>query len=125
MTTLIDSSAWIPILRPRGDKALCEEVEQLLAEGHAAITAPIWCELYRGIHGKREETQLNNLRSLCVWLNFDADCWELAATHGRTCQRKGVNVPSSDLLIYCCAAQHNTKLLHRDKHFDLIAKAVS
>jgi predicted nucleic acid-binding protein len=124
MIVLIDSSAWIPVLRPRGEKALREEVEQLLADGHAAITAPIWCELYRGARSKREVAQLNDLRSLCHWLDFDATCWELAAEHGRTCQRKGVNVPSSDLLIHCGAERHKAKLLHRDKHFELIAEAV-
>mgnify|MGYP000255572803 FL=1 len=124
MKTLIDSSAWIAVLRPKGEQALRPEVEQLLAGNNAAITAPIWCELYRGIRGKREEAQLHNLRSLCHWLDFDATCWELTAEHGRTCQRKGVNVPTSDLLIHCCAERYKTKLLHRDKHFELIAKAV-
>ncbi|MFK7910013.1 MAG: PIN domain-containing protein [Akkermansiaceae bacterium] len=124
MTTLIDSSAWIPVLRPKGEKSLREEVEQLLADGHAAITAPVWCELYRGVRGKSEEAQLANLRSLCQWLDFDAACWELAAKHGRACQTKGVNVPTSDLLIHCCAERHKAQLLHRDRHFELIAKAV-
>jgi len=123
MITLIDSSAWIPVLRPKGEKALCEEVEHLLTNEHAAITAPIWCELYRGVRGKREESQLTHLRTLCVWLEFDTVCWELVAKHGRTCQRKGVNVPTSDLLIFCCAQRHQVELLHRDKHFELIANA--
>ena len=124
MNTLIDTSAWISVLRPKGDKSLQSKIETLLAGGKVAITAPVWHELYQGIKGKREQAQLNNLRSLCIWLDFDAACWELAATHGRTCLRKGVNVPTSDLLIYCCAERHKTKLLHRDKHFDLIGAAL-
>ncbi len=124
MKTLIDTSAWIPVLRQKGENAQREEIEQLLKNNHAAISAPIWCELYRGVRGKREETLLQNLRSLCVWLEFDATCWELAATHGRTCLRSGLNLPTSDLLIYCCAERYQTKLLHQDKHFDLIAKTL-
>ncbi len=124
MNTLIDTSAWISVLRPMGDKTLQSEIERLLKEERAAITAPVWLELYQGIKSKREQAQLNNLRSLCIWLEFSADCWELTATHARTCRRKGANVPTSDLLIYCCAEIHKTKLLHRDKHFELITSAL-
>lgn len=124
MKTLIDTSAWIPVLRQKEENTRREQIEQLLKNNRAAISAPIWCELYRGVRGKREESLLKNLRSLCIWLEFDAACWELAATHGRTCLRNGLNLPTSDLLIYCCAERHQTKLLHQDKHFDLIAETL-
>ena len=103
---------------------LQREIEVLLTEGRAAITAPVWHELYQGVRGKREERHLHDLRQLCIWLDFDARCWELAATHGRTCLRDGTNVPTSDLLIYCCAQHYKVGLLHRDKHFNLIAQSV-
>jgi predicted nucleic acid-binding protein len=82
-------------------------------------------ELYREIRGKREEDELQRLRELCNWLDFDAACWELAGSNGRICLRAGVNVPTGDLLVYSCARRHGARLLHRDRHFDLMDAACS
>ena len=120
---LIDSSVWIAVGRPGGEAALLEDVGTLLQTGQAAICAPVWMELYRGIRGKREEDELQRLRKLCKWLDFDAVCWDLAASNGRICLRAGVNVPTGDLLVHACARRYGVRLLHRDRHFDLMDAA--
>lgn len=121
---LIDSSVWIHAARPGGESTLREEVATLLQNGQAAICAPVWMELYRGIRGKREDEELQRLRDLCQWLDFDGHCWNLAAENGRTLMRAGVNVPTGDLLVHACARRHHAKLLHRDRHFDLMDAAL-
>lgn len=122
---LVDSSVWVEVTRGKSPpaKVLQNQVSSLLAEGIAAMTAPVWLELYQGIKGKREEADLATLRDLCVWLDFDHACWEQAAKEARLCLRKGINVPKSDLLVHACASRHQAKILHRDHHFDLIEKA--
>ena len=120
---LVDSSAWVEVLRNRASSALRQSVEAALHEGRAALTAPVWVELYRGVRGKRELQQLTSLRSLCRWLDFDDDCWELAAQAARRCREQGATVPLGDVLVFACAQRHDVDIIEHDQHFAQIAKA--
>ena len=121
---LIDTSVWVEVLRGSGATALKGEVESALNESRAAMTAPVWVELYRGVRGKKELEQLASLRRLCHWLAVDDETWEKTATTMRLCREKGVAVPMSDVLIFSCAQRFGVALLEKDNHFGLIAKAV-
>jgi predicted nucleic acid-binding protein len=121
---LIDSSAWVEAGRPGGDPEIVVRLADLMSKGLAAMTEPVWMELYQGIRGKREEARLEMTRSLCVWLDFDAECWQEAARIARICLRSGVNVPFGDVLISACARRHGVELLERDRHYAMIRKAL-
>jgi predicted nucleic acid-binding protein len=120
---LVDSSAWVEVLRNRAAPALRQTVEAALHEGRAALTAPVWVELYRGVRGKRELQQLDSLRKLCQWLDFDEDCWELAAQTARQCREGGTTAPLGDVLVFACARRHGVEIIEHDAHFARIAKA--
>jgi predicted nucleic acid-binding protein len=117
---LVDSSAWIAATRQGGDREMAEQVGELLLSGRAAMTEPVWLELYQGIRGEREEARLEETRRACVWLTFDDRCWQVAATTARACLRAGVNVPFGDVLAYSCAKRHDVELLEQDRHFAMI-----
>ena len=121
---LVDSSAWVEAGRPGGDPETVSRLADLISSGLAAMTAPVWMELYQGIRGKREEARLEMTRSLCVWLEFDPECWQEAAKVARICLRSGVNVPFGDVLVSACARRHGVELLERDRHFAMIAIAM-
>ncbi len=121
---LVDSSAWVEAGRPGGDPEIVSRLAGLVSSGLAAMTDPVWMELYQGIRGKREEARLEMTRSLCVWLDFDAECWQEAARIARACLRSGVNVPFGDVLVFACATRHGVELLERDRHFGMIAKVM-
>ncbi len=121
---LIDSSVWIAATRQGGDPEVAADLEGLLLTGRAAMTAPVWMELYQGIRGNREEARLAESRRACIWLEFDAACWMEAASCARTCVRAGVNVPFGDILVQACASRHGVELLERDRHFAMIRKAM-
>jgi predicted nucleic acid-binding protein len=120
---LVDSSAWVEVLRNRAAPALRQTVAAALHEGRAALTAPVWVELYRGVRGKRELQQLDSLRSLCQWLDFDDGCWELAAQTARQCREGDATVPLGDVLVFACARRHGVDIIEHDQHFAQIAKA--
>jgi predicted nucleic acid-binding protein len=121
---LIDSSAWVEAGRSGGDPEIAARLADLMSNGLAAMTQPVWMELYQGIRGKREEARLESTRSLCIWLEFDAECWQEAARVARICLRSGVNVPFGDILISACARRYGVELLERDRHFAMIRKAM-
>ena len=120
---LIDSSVWVAVSRG-GDATLTQEVANLLSARRAAMTWPIWVELYQGAKGQREQQALTEWREVCLWLEFDDACWTEAAVIARTCLRAGVNVPFGDVLIHACASCHGVQLLQRDRHFTMIREAM-
>lgn len=120
---LIDSSVWVAVSRG-GDEALEREVAELLNAGQAAMTWPVWTELYQGAKGKREEKALSDWREICLWFEFDEACWKQAAVTARSCQRAGVNVPFGDVLVHACAKRYGVRLLERDRHFSMICEAM-
>lgn len=121
---LVDSSAWVEAGRPGGDPEIVARLADLVSSGLAAMTEPVWMELYQGIRGKKEEARLEMTRSLCVWLEFDSECWQEAARIARICLCSRVNVPFGDVLISACARRHGVELLERDRHFAMIRKAM-
>ncbi len=50
--------------------------------------------------------------------------WDQAAKLGFQLRRRGVSVPFTDLLIGAVAKHEGVTLLHRDRHFDLMAEHV-
>jgi predicted nucleic acid-binding protein len=121
---LVDSSAWVEASRSGGDPGITARVEGLMAAGLAAMTEPVWMELYQGARGKREEEQLARWRALSVWLEFDAACWQESARTARACLRSGTNVPFGDMLVHACARRHGVELLEKDRHFAMIDTAL-
>ncbi len=119
---LIDTSVWVAVLRGGASAALEKKVAAALTGGTAAMTEPVWVELYRGVRGKRDLGRLIELRQLCQWLAFDADCWEATANIARVCREKGVTVPLPDVMIFACARHYAVELLHEDHHFRQIAR---
>lgn len=121
---LVDSSVWIAAIRLGGDPRIAAELGDLLLSGRAAMTEPVWIELFQGIKGKREEARLVESRKACTWLAFDDACWTAAAATARACLRAGVNLPLGDVLVFACARRYGVELLERDRHFAMIRKAV-
>ena len=120
---LVDSSVWIDAARSGTDAPSTGELVTLLGQGRAAMAWPVWVELYQGARGRREEESLDRWRRTCVWLDFDDDCWLIAARTARACRHAGVNVPLGDLLVHACADRHGVGLLERDHHFAKIREA--
>lgn len=119
---VIDTAAWVDVLRAGASGEKRDEAESALASGRAAMTAPVWVELYRGVRGKRGIEGLHGLRRLCRWLEFDETCWEQAAVAARQCRENGARVPLGDVLVFACARRHGAGILAVDRHSDLIAR---
>ncbi|MBI3398515.1 MAG: PIN domain nuclease [Deltaproteobacteria bacterium] len=122
---LIDTSAWIHALRPNGSPGIREKVRNILKERIAASTEMVILELAGGAKEKREyEELLEDLLALHQ-LSVDEEVWRLAFSLHFELRRKGVSVPSTDMLIAAVAMKNKCVLLHNDKHFELIARHTS
>lgn len=125
MTTdlfVVDSSVWIQILPSSArDSGLRERVDHLLAHDQVAIAGIVRVELLAGC---RDEIAYNRLREFLgslIQVPITDSTWDAAAMLGFTMRRHGKPVPPTDLLVAATAMTGDATLIHRDRHFDLIA----
>ena len=122
MITLIDTSAWIEYLRPHGNRAIADAVEEILLTGNAGLCPLVELELRVESRNKTEDRQLSELFSSLIHLPMSEKAWNYANSLSTTLIRSGHTIPATDIAIYSCAKINNAKLLANDKHFLVITK---
>ncbi|MBI4311310.1 MAG: PIN domain-containing protein [Chloroflexi bacterium] len=124
-TVLIDTSVWIEVLSTRRSNApLGQRVRQLVLADQAATTGPVRLELLRGSRTQQEWEQFDDVLEGLRYLVVADETWTSAARLGSQLARLGLTLPIPDLLIAAVAIDENATLLHRDRHFDLMAAHV-
>ncbi len=117
---LVDTSAWIASFKKAGNHDLKEFLRQAIVSGHAVTSPIIILELLQGCRSVEERDSLRiKLESLDL-LPITPTVWERAYELGFSLRRKGVTIPSVDLIIAALALENNTLLLHHDEHFEMI-----
>jgi len=119
--TLIDTSAWIHQMRPRGDPVVKARVEALLRAGEAAWCAMVRLEIWSGIGDERERRMLRDYEGVLPELPIDPAVWASACDLAGRLRLAGKTVPASDALIFACARHHRAEIDHADAHFDVLA----
>jgi len=117
---LVDTTIWIDFLRG-GNEPVRDRVSVLVTADKAATADIIILELLRGARSRREYRTLHQDLTALPRLPLAATVWERAWGIGYDLRSKGVHVPTTDTIIAALAIEHACGLLHRDRHFDLIA----
>ena len=116
---LIDTSAWIQFLRPRGSPAVKARVAAYLSADDGAFTCPIRFELLSGAKDS-EIADVEAVLALCRHFPFDAECWTTAAKIERDLHRRGISVPRDDVFVATVALRTKMAVICQDSHFDLM-----
>ncbi len=119
---LIDTSAWIVSFRKSGHEKLKQQVVNTLNTLSAVTTNIITMELLQGCRDKREYEKMRSRLEALDLLALNEDVWETAYRTGYNLRKKGITVPSVDIIIAALVKTHDCTLLHHDSHFKLIAK---
>ena len=118
---LIDTSAWILSFKKAGDPRLKNFLRQSIVAGSAVTFPIIILGLLQGCRSVEERDPLKaKLESLDV-LPITTPVWEKAYELGFTLRKKGVTLPTADLIIAALAIEHRSLLLHQDEHLERIA----
>ena len=122
MAILIDTSAWIDVLRDTsGDTA--SRVRSLVADDDVVLTRFNQLELLQGAAGEQEWAMLADYLEGQDYVETSGDTWRDAARIYFELRRRGRTVRSP---IDCCIAQlaieNDLRLLHKDRDFEAIAK---
>jgi len=119
---LVDTSAWIEILRDRDRKAR-ESFRGVIANEPYGLCRFTQLELLQGAKDEREWRLLDEYLAGQHYLEIKENTWKNAARIYFELRRKGVTVSSP---VDCCVAQvamdEKALLLHRDRDFDKIAR---
>jgi predicted nucleic acid-binding protein len=119
---LIDTSAWIASFKRAGGLELKEYMRNAVRAGVAATTPVIILELLQGCRSEEERDELRlSLESLEV-LAVTQPVWERAYDLGFSLPRRGLTIPTADLIVAAVAIESECILLHRDRHYELLAR---
>ena len=120
---LIDSSAWIEYLRPKGSQRVKQRIRDILQKEEAVSCGMVIVEILRGAKNEKDFLSLNDsLRSL-PQIPIDDPVIERASKWGFKLEGKGKFVSTTDLLI-ASAAYKKARLIHVDGDFGLISSEV-
>ena len=117
----IDTSAWILAFKGK-NKKLSLLLDYLLKENRVATSGLVMLELSYGIKNQKEFKELKEEMKSLVWLEINEKIWERAYSIAFQARRKGVTVPSTDILIAALVIENNCTLLHSDKHFNVLSR---
>ena len=119
---IIDTSAWIESFRPQGDRAFSVLVKDLIINGCVLLPGIIKAELLRGTKNRKEYNRLSDLLKGLTYLSAPEEFWDKLSRFSFELFRKGIVVPLVDAYIALLCIENDASILHRDKHFDLIAQ---
>ena len=119
---LVDTSAWIVSFRKSGNEQIKKTLFVALDTLSVATTNIVILELLQGCRNRNEyDAMIARLTALETIPISDA-VWDLSSTTGYELRRKGITVPTLDIIIASAAKIYDCSLLHHDKHFRTISK---
>ena len=101
------------------------QVRHTMIAGEAATCSMVMLELWNGAQGDHERNQLKRLSDILIFLDIDDQVWSMSWQLAAACRRRGVTIPSTDILIIAVAQRHEVQLIHSDKHYDLFFSNIS
>jgi predicted nucleic acid-binding protein len=119
---MVDTSVWIESFRPDSDPSLQRLVKDLILGGVVSMPGIIKAELLRGTLNKKEFNQLSRLLKGLTYLAVPEAFWERLAEFSFQLFRKGIVVPLADTCIALLCIENEASILHRDRHFDMMAQ---
>lgn len=120
---LIDSSAWIEYLRPKGSREVKERVKEILKKEEALCCGIVIIEVLRGAKNEKDFQSLYDSLASLPQIPIDSIVIERASKWGFLLDRKGKIISTTDLLI-ASAAYKKACLLHVDSDFEIISSVV-
>ena len=117
---LVDTSAWITSFKKTGNHELKEFMKQIICSGFRVSSPGRVLELLQGCRSAWERDALKiKLESLDI-SSITLSVWEQAYELGFSLRRKGLTIPTVDLIIAALAIENKSLLLHHDEHYEMI-----
>ena len=116
---LVDTSIWIEYFNRR-DSENGEALEGLLREERVAITGVVVTELLQGAKQKSEFDAILDSIVALPFLDATLNTWIEAGSLSYSLRKKGLTVPTTDVVLAGLAIENQCQLFSLDSHFDRI-----
>lgn len=116
---LVDTSVWIEYFN-KAESKIGNRLEKMLINGQVFGSGIILTELLQGAKIKKEfDAILNNYTALPL-IDVNINIWIKAGKLSFNLRRKGITIPTSDLLIAALALESGCKVFTLDTNFEKI-----
>jgi len=119
---LVDTSAWLFALRRDFVPEIKNRIDGLLKDDRVVTTGIVQVELLSGTRTEEEYRRLKSRLEALESIRTDDVVWKETCENAYKLRRRGLTVPSTDVLIATCSLMTDSTVLHSDAHFDLMAK---
>lgn len=117
---LIDSSTWIEYLRLSGSAKIKARIRKILESEEAVTCGIVVVEILRGARTEKDYRTLRDSFLSLPSIPITREVIDRASRWGFQLDRKGRQVPTTDLIIASCAYK-TARLVHADRDFEIIA----
>ena len=120
--TVVDTSVWIDLFAGR-DSPHVAVLESLIEHrDNICLCGKILTEVLQGIRDDREYSETESILANLIFLPMTRETFLLAASIYRALRARGITIRNSvDCMIAAVCIEHNARLLHNDRDFDLLA----
>ena len=119
---IVDTSAWICAFSKKGFEEIKNKLRTYLDRNMVAITGIILLELLQGTKSEKEYKSLLRKLEGVHYLPTKEVYWLKASRLSFSLHRKGIKIPSTDILIATIAIENDCSILHKDEHFEVISQ---
>ena len=118
---LVDTSIWIEYFN-KPDSNAGKSLENLLKKGGVFLTGIILTELLQGAKIEKEfESILESMLAL-PFLETTLNTWIQSGRISFALRKKGITIPTTDLIIANLSLENNCKIFTLDLHFNKIPR---
>ena len=123
---IVDTSVWIDFFAGKHTKNT-DFLQTIIGESEdICICGLIMTEVLQGFKIEKEYEKVKNIFSGLIYLPITKNMFVSAASIYRTIRKHGETVRSPiDCIISAICIEHEVKILHKDKDYDVIAKYTS
>lgn len=119
---LVDTSAWIVGFRKSGPTKLKKFLKEALDQDRVVTTPYIMMELLQVCSNQKEFGELKARLEALERCDLETDGWDRAYLFGYSLRKKGLTIPTLDILLAFLAIENGCTLVHHDRHFNMIAE---
>lgn len=122
---LVDTSIWILGLRRDGPAEIQHWLKDALQREMVVIAPVVMLELLTGARTEEQYRYLRDELGALPQVEAGAEAWEKASWMAFSLRRRGVTVPTMDVIIAALAISNNCVLVHLDRHYEMVADVFS
>jgi predicted nucleic acid-binding protein len=119
---LVDTSAWVLSFRETGNPKLKDYLRDALDDDSVVTTNIILLELLQGCKSKKEYDTLKSRLDILPCYSLADHTWAIAYESGFSLRRKGITIPTVDIMICSIAKENALTLFHHDNHLKVISR---